>query len=405
MGRLAHASRRPVRLLALLEAEHVTGPVKNLLAFARDACGARGATGAGLELGVATFRRAGRSLKALWEALDDAGIEHRCIEERRRYDTRVFAQVRQTAQEWQADLLQTHAVKSHFVLRASGLYRVRPWIAFHHGYTLTDLKMRLYNQCDRWSLRRAHALVAVSRSTTRQLARLGFSSDAVRIVPNEPDRRPPPLGEAPLAVRRSLGAPDDAALILGVGRLSPEKGFDVLLEAMAATGRNGAPPWNGARLVLAGEGPERAALERRIRRLGLDGRAILLGHRADVPDLLAAADLFVLPSLSEGSPNALLEALQAGVPVVASDIEGIRDLAENGQQAVLVPAGDPQALGQAVATLLADRESRERLASRGRERLQATPADRTAQLLELYAGLTASAVVEPAWEPRRAAAG
>ena len=156
--------------------------MKNLLAFlVAHTRRETGQEGAGFELRVAVFRRSGKTPVPLVEALDADGIEHRWIEERHRYDSRIFAQVIQIARDWQIDLVQTHGVKSHFALRASGLYCSRPWIAFHHGYTLTDMKMRVYNQCDRWSLRRARALVAVSRSTARQLERFGFSGDAARI--------------------------------------------------------------------------------------------------------------------------------------------------------------------------------------------------------------------------------
>jgi glycosyltransferase involved in cell wall biosynthesis len=139
--------------------------------------------------------------------------------------------------------------------------------------------------------------------------------------------------------------------------------------------------------VIAGEGPARASLERSIRRLGLDGRAQLIGHRSDVSSLLAAADLFVLPSFSEGSPNAMIEAMQAGVPVVASDIEGVRELVENGREAVLVAVNDPNALGQAMTTLLADREGRSRMARQGHERLLGHTPGRTRLLLQLYSSL------------------
>jgi glycosyltransferase involved in cell wall biosynthesis len=145
--------------------------------------------------------------------------------------------------------------------------------------------------------------------------------------------------------------------------------------------------------VIAGEGPARASLERSIRRLGLDGRAMLVGHRPDVSGLLAAADVFVLSSFSEGSPNAMLEALQAGVPIVASDIDGIRELVENGREASLVAVNDPDALDRAVAMLLADCEGRRLLARRGRERLLGITPGRTGRLLELYASLATAAPV------------
>ncbi len=175
-------------------------------------------------------------------------------------------------------------------------------------------------------------------------------------------------GLAPMEARRRLGLPPHAPLIGAVGRLSPEKGQAVLLRALPAV----LAAFADAGCVLAGEGPSRPGLEAEARRLGVQERVVFLGHRRDVPTVLAALDLFVQPSIYEGFGLSLLEAMAAGLPIVASRVGGIKELVEDGATGVLVRPQDPGALGEAIVRLLRDRGGAGRLAeaaaARARER-------------------------------------
>ena len=133
-----------------------------------------------------------------------------------------------------------------------------------------------------------------------------------------------------------------------VCRLVPLKHVDDLLRA-AAVVRRDRP---GLRLVVVGDGPQRAVLEAEAERLGLRGAARFLGERADIPELLAAMDVFVHPSESEGHPNAVLEAMASGLPVIAAAIPGVDELVRDGETGVLVPPGDPAELARAIGALL-----------------------------------------------------
>jgi len=170
-----------------------------------------------------------------------------------------------------------------------------------------------------------------------------------------------------------------------VGRLDPVKGLEHLLDAAAAIG----PQAPDLRFIIAGEGPQRASLERRIGALGLDHRVTLLGHRDDVPALMQALDIFVLPSLSEGLPTALLEAMAAARPIVASDIPGIAEVVRHRHSALLTPPGDAQALGDAILELRRDPQLAADLGRAARERVQAhfSLAQCVAQYVELYCTL------------------
>ncbi len=149
------------------------------------------------------------------------------------------------------------------------------------------------------------------------------------------------------------------ALLLGLGRLHTEKGFDVLLRAL--------PALPGARLVLAGDGPERAALTRLAGELGITGRVVFAGWRQDIAALLAAADVLVCPSRCEPLGNVILEAWSAARPVVASAVEGPSELIEDGVDGVLFPSENPDALARALATLLAAPERARAMAAAGRQ--------------------------------------
>lgn len=162
------------------------------------------------------------------------------------------------------------------------------------------------------------------------------------------------------ALRRALGGAPARPIVLTLARLDPQKGLSDLLEAAAMV-----PDTN---FVLAGEGRERMRLEDMARTLGIDRRVLFLGHREDVPELLAACDLFVLPSLYEGLPVSVLEAMAAGKPVIATAIGGTEEAVSNGETGLLVPPRNPPALAVAIRSVLSDPLLARRLGLAGRER-------------------------------------
>jgi len=139
-------------------------------------------------------------------------------------------------------------------------------------------------------------------------------------------------------------------IVLWVGRLDPVKGLDVLIRAFAPIARD-----RQAHLLLVGEGEQRKDLERLVGELGLQQSVRFLGPRTDVPSLLRIADVFAFPSRTEGLPNALLEAMAAGCPIVTTDVPGCRDLITNEETGILVPLGDTSALTEAIDRLLRER--------------------------------------------------
>ena len=153
--------------------------------------------------------------------------------------------------------------------------------------------------------------------------------------------------------------------LIAVGRLKAPKDFMTLVRVLAAL------PAESFEALIVGDGPDLPELEAEIRRLGLEDRVELAGERSDVPELLAASDVFVLSSRSEGLPVSVLEAMAAELPVVASAVGGLAELVEDGETGILVPAGDESALAQALRTLVGDPGLRRKLGAAGRARAEA----------------------------------
>jgi glycosyltransferase involved in cell wall biosynthesis len=172
-----------------------------------------------------------------------------------------------------------------------------------------------------------------------------------------------------MILRRELGVLPNELLIVAVGNLYPVKGHAVLLRALAGLVHDApATPW---RLAIAGRGEAEAALRSFASEAGIADRVHLLGFRTDVADILAAADVFVMPSLSEGLPLALVEAMSASLPIVASDVGGIPEVVERDAEALLTPPDDAGAIAEALARLLADADMRAALgAAAGRRALR-----------------------------------
>lgn len=346
-----------LRILAIMEADRVTGPAKNLLRFADKARNY-------IDLSVATYLR-GVSDNGFLQAARDLGLSAHGIPETGRFDREVIGGVRRLVSREMPDILQTHNTKSHILMRLAGNWRDIPWIAFHHGYTAEDWKMRLYNQCDRWSLRTPRRVVTMCEPFVDQMRARGVPRERIDVIPNaiEPARplRAGELDEWKTRCKMTSKVP----LLAAIGRLSHEKGHHILLDSLA---RLRDRPW---RLLVAGDGIARVKLQEQARANGIDDRIEWLGLLPDVRPVYALADVFVLPSLSEGSPNVLLEAMAAGVPAVAAAVGGVPETVTDEESALVVPPGNAEALARAIARLLDDPELAARLAAAGTARAAA----------------------------------
>ena len=210
--------------------------------------------------------------------------------------------------------------------------------------------------------RRCDRVVAVSREDRRRLVEVeGLRPERVIYIPNGIPAPPPPTG----AVQRDgLGLRDDDLVVGTVGVLRPQKALDVLVKA-AAILREEFPR---LRVLVVGAGPEYGALEKLIGELDLSSTVSLLGFRTDVPELLPIFDVAASSSDFEGSPLAVLEYMEAGLPVVSTRVGGVPDLVEDGVTGLLVDRGDPEALARAITELLRDPDRRAEMGRIARDR-------------------------------------
>jgi glycosyltransferase involved in cell wall biosynthesis len=219
---------------------------------------------------------------------------------------------------------------------------------------------------DRALGRRTTRIIANAEAVRRFLIEsIGLPAGKIRVIRNGLD-----LGEFDAAAAREPSAPtpetSGAPVIGTVGRLEPQKGTCYLLDAFARL-----PPETGpAELWVIGGGPDLEPLRSQAQALGVAARVRFLGPRPDVPALLGRLDLFVLPSLWEGLPNAALEAMAARRAVVATNVDGTPEAVADGVTGLLVPPADADALARAIAILLRDPERRGTLAEAGRRRVE-----------------------------------
>ena len=216
----------------------------------------------------------------------------------------------------------------------------------------------------RWTLiRRVDRFVVVSTEIAQLLQAQGIRSDRIALIPNGVEFMPGPPAAERGPLKMQLLGDATAQTVLFVGRLVEEKGLDRLLTVWQAL-----PCRERARLCIVGDGPLRHDLERLAQALGLLASVRFFGHRRDVTKFYAIADLFVLPSKTEGMSNALLEALAAGLPVMASNVGGNRDVITDGQNGFLVDWSDAAACTQLMVTLLTDQHLRQTLGSAAKAR-------------------------------------
>jgi glycosyltransferase involved in cell wall biosynthesis len=365
-----------------MEAYQVSGPAKNLIRFARASRAARNDGLRSADVSITTFVRGQTTDNAFIRAVRGADLKIDVIPEQYPFDVSVVAHLRRILNDHGPHIIQTHGIKAHFLVWAARLNKHRRWIAYHHGYTTENVRMRLYNQLNRITLPAADQVVTVCRPFAEALERTGVQRSRILVLPNSVEE-PPPIDPSQLAeLRRSLHLRPDERTIVTIGRLSSEKGHMDLIAAIAKL----RPA--GVRLVIVGEGIERPALERAIAAEGLQQHVLLAGHSQQVAAYYALADLFVLPSYSEGSPNVILEAMAAGLPIVATNVGGVPELLTQDHSGILVPPHDPAGLAAGMARILNDPALAGRLQHAAREAARGfSPATYQQALLSLYQDL------------------
>lgn len=328
------------------------------------------------------FHERGRS-RPFWEQLRRHEIGATILESNWPHVRATVREVSARLKALGADLLCCHGYKGDII----GIMAARrvgiPVLAISHGWTAAAVRVRVYEYADRRVMKWMDRVVAVSEGQAVKVRRAGVRPERVVVIPNavhaerfdvvDPSGRDDLLALFPTPPRQIVGA---------VGRLSPEKGFDQLILAAQKVVKE----YPDVGFVLVGDGPLRDRLQSQIEQAQLQGRFVLAGHRSDVDRLFPHMDALAMPSYTEGLPCVLLEAMAAGVPVVATAVGGIPEVVTDGVTGWLVPPGNPDPLADRLHRLLSDSALGRRFADQARLRVRrdytfGAQADRYAQLL------------------------
>jgi glycosyltransferase involved in cell wall biosynthesis len=338
------------------------GPEKTIL------LGARLADPARTRVTVCYLRDARDDVFSIDERAKAQAVDYVEIVERHSLDTRSLGALTRLIASRGIDIVHSHDYKTNLLTWLAGRTTGVRTIATSHGWTGHSVRERyLYYPADKRLLARFPLVLAVSSEIRHELLAHGARPDRVRTLLNGIDpaafRR---RREDEPAAKARFGFPSDAFVLGAVGRLEPQKRFDILLDAFADIARRD----SRLRLLIAGEGSARHTLEAQIASLGLGGRCLLAGQQEDIVGVHHALDLFVQSSEYEGTPNVVLEAMALETPIVATDVGGTSELCEDGIHGLIVPSGDMPALAKAIETLIADTDRRGVLVSAARKRVE-----------------------------------
>ena len=269
-----------------------------------------------------------------------------------RADWRAVRQIEEYIQEDAVDLVHTHGYKADLYGYLAAWRCHKPVVATCHNWVGGTAALGIYNHLDRMALKKFNALAAVSDTVARRLLAFGVPAEKIKIIANGIDVKAFERAE-PLPLFNAKGG----AVVGMVARLDLQKGFEYLLRAA----RELCKTTRDLKIVIVGEGPDRNAIEEMIEHYRLQSNVILAGQQSNMPGVYAAMDIFVLPSLNEGLPMTVLEAMAASKPVVATRVGAIPSVIKDGENGLLVDPKHSEGLRNAIASLLNDPERRRRL--------------------------------------------
>ncbi len=312
-------------------------------------------------------------------------------------DWRALRSLRRIMHSNAYDIVHTHTSKAGILGRlAAKLEGVPRIVHTPHGHVFYGyygaVTTQLFVGLERWVAGFTDRLIALTQADLEDHIRFGIAPrQRFRVIHSGIDFSAFENGCSKVdraAIRSGLGIDPDGVVIGSLGRLTAIKGHRVLLEAFAMVRRRVANAW----LLLVGDGEERIALQTLVRELGVEHHTVFAGWRDDIAEVLGGMDIFVFPSINEGMGKALVEAMYAGVPCVATNVGGIPELIRHEQEGLLVAPAAPQELTDGVLRLLNHDAERSRFAATANKRAQAYTAESMVEQIELlYDDLVASA--------------
>lgn len=354
---MSPVSRR-IRVLDLRDTHEIGGPGKTILETFKAADASR------FDLRIGVYLAPNDTLdNPFTQAARDMGMPVHVIRGAHSYDPRLIVRTATLVRQEGIDIVHAHEVRSDVLMYlASFLSRARIMTTVH-GYIANSRKQRTMVAGDKRLVGRFDRTVVVSAKLRDELLALGVSPRVLRLVHNglvlENYRRSDVRGAIAELAGRAVPGP----VLVSIGRLSREKGHADLLQALGMVTAQG----RRVSLVLAGDGPERTALESQARTLGIAESVHFLGYVGRPQVILNEADLMVLPSHTEGLPNAALEALAMDVPVLATAVGGTPEVITDGATGRLVPAHAPEAMAAGIIDFLDHRDRWRQWTAAGRQ--------------------------------------
>ena len=367
------ADRSPLRVVQIVDSLKMGGAERMVTLLAREA--------AGREQNVSVLSLRDDLDPLLLADLEASGTPFFCMPTKRPFGPARVKKLGSFLREQKFDLVQTHLATANIVGVLAAFFAGAKVIGTLHSIDAGSrrnhpLKYKLETQTLRYAANRVIAVgTSVAESQYRRLQR------PIDVVPNAVRPLPDISYTDRCAIRKRLTGDAENPLLISVGRLSAPKGYDVLIQAFTVV-RN---MYQNARLLIAGAGTLEDELEQLIIRLGLEGSVHLLGRREDVPELLAASDVYVNASLWEGLPVSILEAMSAGLPIVATSVGDIPHIVPP-DAGIVVPPGDPAPLATAICKILQDPQAAMRMGKNAKQLAvtQYSPSAWIDRLLRIY---------------------
>lgn len=352
-----------MKILHVIASAFFSGPDRQILELAR----ALRQNGSGIQTVIASFSEGGQAFHFLDEARE-AGFETYELQNDMPHLRKAAGELAQFVRNNEISAVFLHGHKPRMVAYLAAKRAGVPMIGVSRGWTSENLKIKLYNRIDKWLHRRMDHIVSVSQGQADKIIQSGTPKERVTVIHNA--IRTERFGLAPnpkyLETLRSYFNTAPRFLLGAAGRFSPEKGYDVLLEAMSELVKTGI----SAGLVLFGEGSQEENLRQQIETLGLSEQVALPGFTSELDRFMPFFDVFVQSSHSEGLPNVLLEAMATHTAVVATDVGGTRELVLDAQCGLLVPAAAAKPLAEAIRRMLEDEPLRKTFEHNARKRVE-----------------------------------
>lgn len=265
-----------------------------------------------------------------------------------KFDIKTIIKIRQYIKRNRIGVIHSHGYKSNFysILASFNMNVLK--ITTCHNWLGNNLKMKLYARLDKFLLNKFDRIIAVSDNLMEEILRNVSSRDKVMVINNGVDLSKFQPSSSDARLKKTFGMKEGETVVSAIGRLTEEKGQIYLIRAFAEI----VPEFPKAKLLIVGDGPLRNFLESEAGNLGIKDKVIFAGIRNDIPEILNITDVFVLPSLEEAMPMALLEAMAAKKPITATRVGAVSNIIEDKVSGLLIGPKDPIALSRSIAYLL-----------------------------------------------------